>query len=120
MNLFVSYTRRDGIVTDELLLRLNVILKSTCNPFIHVIEAENLLCQQLGVVLALLRSDAVLLLTSPAVHKSPWVRLELMIARLLFLPIISLDAKMLHNAVERAWRGVASDPAGIAVLVIPI
>src|SRR5262249_30447451 len=97
--LFVSYTLRDGIVTRELLLRLNTHLLGVCTPFIHALEEKNLASQQLGVLLALVSSHAVLLLLSPGLQKSPWVRLELWLARLLLLPVITLEARELT-----AWK----------------
>lgn len=95
MRLFVSYTRRDGVVTQELLTRLNAHLVGVCTPFIHALEEKNLSHQQLRVILALFRSHAVLLLRSPEVRRSPWVRLEMCIARFLLLPVIMLDAEEL-------------------------
>lgn len=99
MRLFVSYTRRDGLVTSKILFRLNNHLLGICTPFIHALEEKKLLSQQLGVLRALLRSHAILLIMSPGIHKSPWVRLELWIARLLFLPVITLEATELA-----AWK----------------
>ena len=92
MNLFVSYTRRDGLVTDNMLQGLHVCLCSICTPFIHAIEEPKIVWQQFAVICALLRSHAILLIDSPSVKQSPWVRLELLIGRLLLLPVIRLDA----------------------------
>jgi len=91
MNLFVSYTRRDGLVTNNLLQGLHVYLCSICTPFIHAIEEPKLVWQQSSVICALLCSHAILLIESPGIKQSPWVRLELFIARILLLPIIRLD-----------------------------
>jgi hypothetical protein len=102
MNLFVSYTRRDGIVTRQLLVRLHAHLTAMCNPFVHAVEADHLSHQQFGVLRALLRSHAVLLVESPAVRQSPWVRLELAIARLMMLPVLTLDARELVAAAHRS------------------
>lgn len=90
MNLFVSYTRRDGTVDNILLQKLHTYLNSICNPFIHAIEEPKLKRQQLAVFKALFSSHAILLILSPDVLNSPWVRLELFIGKLLLLPVLKL------------------------------
>ena len=92
MNLFVSYTRRDGLVTNNLLQELNIYLCSICIPFIHAVEEPKIVWQQFAVICALIRSHAILLIESPDVKHSPWVQFELLIGRLLLLPVIRLDA----------------------------
>ena len=92
MKLFVSYSRRDGIVTTELLERLELHLQGVCSPFIHCLHGSNGRWEQVRVILALLRSHAVLLVESPAARTSGWVRLELFIAKLLFRPLLHLKA----------------------------
>ena len=91
MKLFVSYTRRDGMVTYALLQKLHNYLCGICKPFVHAIEEPNLGWQQLAVIRALLSSNAILLLVSPGVHQSPWVCFELLVGRLLLRPIIRLN-----------------------------
>lgn len=92
MKLFVSYSRRDGLVTAEVLQALDTHLRGVCTPFIHCLHGSNSRWQQLTVLRALLASHAVLLVESPATATSGWVRLELFIARLLFLPLLRLQA----------------------------
>jgi hypothetical protein len=97
MNLFVSYTRRDGAVSYPMLSDLNDYLSNLCTPFIHAVEQQNLKNQQIGVVKALLKSHAILLIESPEVNNSKWVRFELMLSRLLLLPIIKLSPEDLNK-----------------------
>jgi hypothetical protein len=91
INLFVSYTRRDGEVTDELLERLHAHLAGVCNPFIHAIEERKVVLRQGGVLSALLCSHVLLLLESPETRRSPWVRLELGLSRLRLIPVIRIN-----------------------------
>ncbi len=91
MNVFVSYTRRDGVITLPLLVRLHSHLEKVCKPFIHAIEEPTLSNQQMSVVLALMRSSFVILLTSPEVYRSPWIRFELLLAKVLFRPVLLID-----------------------------
>lgn len=92
MKLFVSYSRRDGIVTTEALRTLDVHLQQVCTPFIHCLHDSGSRWEQARVMMALLASHAVLLVESPAAEASGWVRLELFVARLLGLPLMRLQA----------------------------
>lgn len=92
MNVFVSYTRRDGIVTNEMLSHLYDKLKDVCTPFIHALEEQNLRHQQFGVLKAIFFSDIVLVVISPLIYRSPWVRLEILLAKLLMRPILRISA----------------------------
>lgn len=92
MKLFVSYSRRDGLVTTELLRDLEKHLQGVCTPFIHCLNGDNSRWQQALVIHALLKSHAVLLIESPAASTSGWVRLEIFIARLLCRPLLRLKA----------------------------
>jgi hypothetical protein len=102
MNVFVSYTIRDGMVTTALLYRLHTYLSGMCRPFIHAVEKRNLSCQQLGVLRALLRADMILLIVSPAVRRSRWVMLELWLGHLLLRPVIRLNASDLSTWTNEA------------------
>ena len=99
MNVFVSYSRRDGLVTTALLSHLQAHLIDVCKPFIHALEEPKIRHQQLSVLRALLKCHLIILLVSPASNQSPWVRLEIFIGRLLLRPIIKIDASSLS-----LWR----------------
>jgi hypothetical protein len=99
MNIFVSYTLRDGMVTASVLQRLHKYLSGVCSPFIHAVEERRLGWQQFGVLRALLQSDVILLVVSPAVQHSRWVILEMCLGRLLLRPVIRLNASDLA-----VWR----------------
>jgi hypothetical protein len=92
MKLFVSYSRRDGLVTTELLRNLEHHLQGVCSPFIHCLHGNDSRWQQVLVIRALLKSHAVLLVESPAARTSGWVRLELLLAKLLCRPLLRLKA----------------------------
>jgi len=102
MNVFVSYSRRDGVVTTALLSHLYAHLVGVCDPFIHALEEPKVKHQQLAVLRALLRCHLIILLVSPASKKSPWVRLEIWLGRLLLRPVVSIDASTLA-----AWKNEA-------------
>lgn len=99
MRLFVSYTRRDGQVNEVMLRQLKSYLAETFEPFIHAVDEKDLRFQQLGVVMALLRCHLILVIESPGIQNSPWVRFELALGRLLIRPIIRLPVELLGH-----WR----------------
>ena len=91
MRVFVSYTRRDGMVTEEMLRGLHTALARVCEPFIHMVEQPRLRHQQLAVVAAIIRCSVVVLVVSPFCHRSPWVRFELALAKLLRRRVIRVS-----------------------------
>lgn len=98
MRLFVSYSRRDGMVTSESLRTLDSHLRDVCTPFIHCLHDSGAKWEQVRVLRELLVSHAVLLVESPAAATSGWVRIELIIARLLCRPLLRLKASDLNAA----------------------
>lgn len=93
MRLFVSYSRRDGIVTTDTLRKLENQIKKECSPFIHCLQDSGSRWEQVRVIRALMQSDAILLIDSPAASTSGWVKLELIIGKILNLPIKKIKAK---------------------------
>jgi len=100
LNVFVSYTRRDGLVTNDMLHALHGRLSSLCRPFVHAVEQPRLRFQQLAVIRALLRSRLLILIESPAVTLSPWVRFELFMASILRMPVVRLSVNELAAGVS--------------------
>lgn len=92
MRVFVSYSRRDGVVTQAMLELLERHLSDVCVPFIHCLHGAGGRWEQLQVLRALFASHAILLVESPAASTSPWVRLEVWLGRLLCLPRLHLHA----------------------------
>ncbi len=92
MKLFVSYSRRDGVVTTDTLRMLDKHLRDVCIPFIHCLQDTGSRWEQLRVIRALLLSHAVLLVESPAANTSGWVRLELFLAKILGRPLMRIQA----------------------------
>lgn len=100
MRLFVSYSRRDGMVSSQMLQALEAHLQGICDPFIHCLHDTGSRWEQLRVVRALIASHAVLLVESPATAWSPWVRFELLLARMLGLPLLRLDAGVIQGLMR--------------------
>ena len=93
---FVSYATRDWPATHDPVLLVESWLVGICLPFIHRPGGSRRRLEQFRVIGALLQSDILLVLESPGVHRSTWVRLELLIARLKMMPIVRIPAASLY------------------------
>lgn len=92
---FVSYTLRDGLVTPELLKLVENNLQEICEPFIHATTPNYNEVKQFDVMKKLCSSHIILLIESPLVKKSPWVRIEILLAKIIFMPIIRINVNKL-------------------------
>lgn len=91
-NVFVSYTTRDGEVDITLLQLLNDNLEKICSPFLDLIRRKEHKVTQFTIIKEVFRSHLFLLIESKDVYKSPWVKFELLLSRLLLIPIIKIKA----------------------------
>lgn len=106
---FVSYTRRDGKVSIDLLEQLFDYLQRICNPFIHAIDSNSKYLKQRHIIKNLLMSHLLILIESPQTHKSPWVQFELMLSKLKMMPVIRLHSQdievlLMQGANKRLHR----------------
>jgi len=104
INVFVSYTLRDGTVSVELLKRIHDHFLGIAHPFVHALADATAKHQQWRVVRALLQSHLLVLLESPGVSQSPWVRLELLLGRLRLIPIVRInvaDLALLESGITK-------------------
>lgn len=97
IKVFVSYTLRDGLVTDKILQCLYANLAEVSSPFIHLIEEKNTKCGQLRLLKILLSSHLLIILESPLVYRSPWILLELFLCRLKLMPILRIKTRELKR-----------------------
>jgi hypothetical protein len=88
---FVCYTKRDGLVSSTLLEKLFENLDEICFPFIHDLSKKFQTFEQLSVIKSLLYSHILILIESPQVYRSPWVKFELLISKIKMQPIITLS-----------------------------
>lgn len=99
--IFVSYTRRDGQVTTPLLKRFGENLDEVCIPFIHSIHSCKSRWEQFQVIKKLVRSHTLLLIESRRVYKSPWVAIEIFLAKLLLIPVVRIPVENLIGLTEK-------------------
>lgn len=97
VRVFVSYTRRDGEITNEKLRKFDARLRNNFSPFTHAIQQKNMRWQQFGVIAALTKCRALILIVSSQTDLSPWVRLELRLAKFLRCRIVKIAAQSLGD-----------------------
>lgn len=96
-NVFVSYTVRDGEVDMVLLNALHNNLNEVCNPFLDLVNRQTRKVTQKTIILEIFRSHLLLVIESKDVYKSPWVKFEIFLSRLLLIPIIKIKASTLKE-----------------------
>lgn len=107
--IFVSYTTLDGALSDAFLLSVESWFSGVSRPFVHRPIASPPRLEQFRVIHALLRSHLLVVLDSPSVQKSRWVRLEIFIGRLKMMPIIRVPASDFHKLMETANKSIQTD-----------
>ncbi|WP_194856923.1 hypothetical protein [Alloalcanivorax venustensis] len=91
MTIFVSYTTRDYYVDRELLQAIPEVL-SGCGDFYIDLLHNDSVDKQGHVVLMLSKAKMLLLISSGSIKKSKWVQWELKQARIMRIPVISVQA----------------------------
>ena len=114
---FVSYTTRDQTVSEALLVFVEAWLAGVSRPFVHQPTRRKDRFEQTRVIRALLRSHILIVLESPSVDQSPWVRLELLIGRLKMMPIVRLRVEDVRKVGMRT-RGAAATDGNQGILLI--
>ena len=91
MNIFFSYTVRDGLVNVGHLRRITKRLEVFSRPYIDLLEHR---CggHQPSVRKAIYRADAFLLCVTPQIFDSPWVTAECITALKLGVPIYAASS----------------------------
>jgi len=94
---FVSYTTRGGDVSPSMLLALRNRLSEFCIPFVDLLITQPRY-PQLNVILELWKADLLILVESPLADTSPWVRFELLFAKLKLIPVLKLKLEDIHGS----------------------
>lgn len=91
MRLFVSYTLKDGYLNTSVLLKVKELYQNCDSCYIDIIDNDSV-DKQGRVEQELLSADTLLLIETPMVMQSKWVRYELDVAKreiLLLLKVTS-------------------------------
>ncbi|MCF5863005.1 TIR domain-containing protein [Aeromonas veronii] len=89
MNIFISYTLRDEVITVDHLKSISEVVSDYGKPFVDIID-NDAKDKQKFVIEQLDNSDLVVLLNTDSVSKSKWVMLEIDRANKNNTPVISI------------------------------
>lgn len=95
MNIFISYTLRDGIINNLDFKKLKSLFIGNPNIFIHI-ENQNVDSHE-KIRNEIINSDVLILLHTREAFLSNWVRDELQIAESNYIPIFILDIEDLRE-----------------------
>lgn len=98
MRLFVSYTLKDGYLDTSILLKVKELYKDYDSCYIDIIDNDSI-DKQGRVEQELHSADALLLIETPMVMQSKWVRYELNIAKNRNIIIIKSDINKIKGKI---------------------
>lgn len=101
-HIFISYTSRNCAVDDATLKKAKELFSAYSEVFVDRLSDKTWWHPQLVIIARLLRSHLIVVIESRSVYRSPWVRFELLLAKLTLTPVIYLPVTSL--AVKRAIR----------------
>lgn len=98
MRLFVSYTLKDGYLDTSLLLKVKELYKNCDSCYIDIIDNDSV-DKQRRVEQELISADTLLLIETPMVMQSKWVRYELDVAKIRNIVIIKSDINKIKREI---------------------
>ena len=96
MLVFCSYTLRDGLVTIEKLRKLKELISKSAECYIDILDNDSIDKQE-RVVEELSKAQLVLVLMSPDLKKSAWVKEEYRIANENNIPIVEISINHIND-----------------------
>lgn len=96
MLVFCSYTLRDGLVTIEKLRKLKELISKSADCYIDILDNDSI-DKQKRVVEELSKAQLVLVLMSPDLKKSAWVKEEYRIANEKNIPIVEININHIND-----------------------
>lgn len=99
MLVFCSYTLRDGLVTIEKLRKLKELISQSAACYVDILD-NNSIDKQKRVVEELSKAQLVLVLMSPDLKKSAWVKEEYRIANEKKIPIVEININHINGIQE--------------------
>lgn len=95
-HIFVSYTMRDHVVRSEMLADLSAMLAPLGSVFVHCLHNDSHNSQE-RVIQELCSASGLVLVHTPSIMESPWVRLELRLAWMLGIPVIGIYRPLIET-----------------------
>lgn len=98
MNVFVSYTIRDGFISEKELRHLDLGLRWFGTPYIDLLHNGSSDPQK-KVMASLVHSDVFIACATPLYFSSEWVQIELALALALHIPIFFIAEYRYHDTI---------------------
>lgn len=92
--IFISYTIRDGLISKEVLKKLQVAILDDCHVYIDLLDNDSN-DKQARVENELKMSDFVILIKTKSIFQSEWVKREINLANEYNIPIVEFNYKEL-------------------------
>jgi hypothetical protein len=89
MKYFISYTTRDGMVNKSVLKKIELQYIRKGKVYIDLLHNDSRF-KQIRVFKELFTSDTLVVINTPSLLESPWVKIEILIARLRKMNILSV------------------------------
>lgn len=99
MLVFCSYTLRDGLVTIEKLKSLKELISKYAVCYVDILDNDSIDKQE-RVVEELGKAQLLLVLKSPDLKKSAWVKEEYRIANEKKIPIVEINIEQINEIQE--------------------
>lgn len=99
MLVFCSYTLRDGLITIEKLKRLKELISQSAACYVDILDNDSI-DKQARVVEELSKAQLLLVLKSPDLKKSAWVKEEYRIANEKKIPIVEINIEQINEIQE--------------------
>jgi hypothetical protein len=100
-HVFISYTSRDSCVNDAALIKAKSLFSGNSSVFVDRLSKGTGWHPQLVIMFNIIRSHLLVVVESNSVYQSPWVLLEILLAKITLTPIIRLPIKSLETSVIR-------------------
>jgi len=94
LKIFISYTVRDGLISKEVLEKLQATMLGDCNVYIDLLDNDSV-DKQARVENELRMSDLVVIIKTININKSEWVKREINLANKYNIPIVEFNYKEL-------------------------
>lgn len=95
LRIFISYTSRDKGVSDDTLAKARSLFSDFSHVYVDRFACKSKWHPQLVILSKVFFSHLVVVIDSRSVYYSPWVLLELLVAKLTLTPIIRLSIESL-------------------------
>lgn len=99
MLVFCSYTLRDGLVTIEKLKKLKELISQSATCYVDILDNDSIDKQE-RVVEELSKAQLLLVLKSPDLKKSAWVKEEYRIANDKKIPVVEINIDQINEIQE--------------------